>query len=149
MNKIILLSFVLLSFTASAQFRTSHSQTGDPLTERTDASEMKQGKWTYFDLHDNVIREEFYADNLLIARQYNTGNSTVEQSELLSLEEIRITLPENLKGAFRGEVLVDRKGNLQKISAYSAPEGNIDNRELLKKYITSIAQKHKGSILIF
>ena len=146
MKKILLLFMLGTSLQALSQYRTTYSPQGDALTEITDASAMRQGKWTFYDVNNLVIREEIYANNKLVSRSYELNGNTIST---LSFDEIKIDVPAEIRGLFHGEMLIDEKGQMRKVSMYSTPQGDREQFDVLKSFLTSIASKNQSRILVF
>ena len=144
----ILLLFTLLAFSQlSAQFRTQRSHNGDPLTEIIDPSQMRQGKWNYYDEKDRVIRNEVYLDHVLISR---TLPGTKRILSAIDLEEIQAALPQPLAGRFHGEIHIDGRGRFGTIHFYEKPaQQDLKNLTSLKKYLKSVAANHTNKIVVF
>ncbi len=75
------IGFSLILFFLSAhtfgQFKHLQNAGGDPVTEITDPTQMKQGNWNYFDSNNYNFRTENYKDNTVVSNVYKTPDKPV------------------------------------------------------------------------
>jgi acetyltransferase-like isoleucine patch superfamily enzyme len=151
MKKIIIL-FSLLFYSAynHAQFKTTYNQSGDPLSEITDASSMKQGDWKYYDYEAKVIRIDTYSDNILIDRKCFKNNIEIQNSNLINYRTINVVINENLR-PYSGEAIINENGVIISFSVYYNQNINFDKKKInqLETFIKKIAKDNKKTILIF
>ena len=76
----------MFGYTVNAQFKTQYNNFGDPITEIIDPLMMKQGKWTYYDNKNQIIRQENYLNNELIDRKYFSNNSELKIQYLIDFQ---------------------------------------------------------------
>lgn len=133
-----------------AQFKTTYNQSGDPLTEITDASSMKQGGWIYYDNEEKVIRIDTFNDNVLVNRKCYKNNLEIENHNFINYNTLNITTNENLK-PYHGEAIINEKGVIISFSVYYNQNINYDKNSInqLKDLIKKIAKNNKKTILIF
>ena len=133
-----------------AQFKTTYNQSGDPLTEITDASSMKQGGWIYYDNEEKVIRIDTFNDNVLVNRKCYKNNLEIENHNFINYNTLNITTNENLK-PYHGEAIINEKGVIISFSVYYNQNINYDKNSInqLKDFVKKIAKNNKKTILIF
>jgi hypothetical protein len=151
MKKIIILfSLLFYSTYNQAQFKTTYNQSGDPQTEITDASSMKQGDWIYYDNEEKVIRIDTFNDNVLVDRKCYKNNLEIENRNFIDYNTLNISTNENLR-PYHGEAIINEKGAIISFSVYYNQNINFDNKSInqLKDFIKKIAKNNKKTILIF
>lgn len=151
MKKIIIL-FALLFYSTyiQAQFKTTYNQSGDPLSEITDASSKKQGDWIYYDNEEKVIRIDTFSDDVLVDRKCYKNNLEIENRNFIDYNTLNIATNENLI-SYHGEAIINEKGAIISFSVYYNQNINFDNKSInqLKDFIKKIAKNNKKTILIF
>lgn len=110
----IFVSFFLIFFcnVLFGQFKFLKSQTGDPITEIIDPSQMKQGEWKYFDSHGVNFRTEIFKDDKLLSNtlreashNYDVKNFTELDFNSMKGKEIEL-LKSKLLQYGNGEVII-------------------------------------------
>ena len=148
--KIACFFLIMFSYTVNAQFKTQYNNIGEPITEIIDPLMMKQGKWTYYDNNNQIIRQENYFNNELIDRKYfsNTTELIIQNLIAFQVEKVNnIVFPNTI----HGEALINENGEIIKISFYI----NQDNKSIrkhkknIKLKLKSIAKDLKKTIIIF
>lgn len=147
---LILFSLLFYSTYNQAQFKTTYNQSGDPLSEITDASSMKQGDWIYYDNEEKIIRIDSFSDNILVDRKCFKNNLEIQHSNLINYQTINVVTNENLR-TYSGEAIINENGVIISFSVYYNQNINFDKKKInqLEYFIKKIAKDNKKTILIF
>lgn len=148
--KIVCFFLIMFGYTVNAQFKTQYNNFGDPITEIIDPLMMKQGKWTYYDNKNQIIRQENYLNNELIDRKYFSNNSELKIQYLIDFQTEKtnnIIFQNNI----HGEALINENGEIIKISFYINQDDKLikKHKKQIKSHLKSLAKDFKKTIIIF
>lgn len=134
---VISITVILLTCPAISQFKTEFNENGDPLSEITDDSMMKQGNWNYFDNKGNLVKIENYLNNeLLSSKLVSAPQKNKEEIDITAFSKVEVKNDLNSSNA-HGEFIYDGNGNL--ITAYFY-HNSVGEEEVLNQMRSKLEQ---------
>mgnify|MGYP000315444225 CR=1 FL=1 len=137
--KQIIFILLFISGGLTAQHRTIEDQDGERMSERTDMEGLKQGFFNYYNYSNEIIRKDFYINNLLKSRVVILGGNEIKDKDF-KLIEIKLS-DFKIESEFEhGEIYVLSNSEI-KVNFYNSAN-NI--AELEKAIIKNVTQTYKA-----
>lgn len=137
--KQIIFILLFISGGLTAQHRTIEDQDGERMSERTDMEGLKQGFFNYYNYSNEIIRKDFYINNLLKSRVVVLGGNEIKDKDF-KLIEIKLS-DFKIESEFEhGEIYVFSNSKI-KVNFYNSVN-NI--AELEKTIIKNVTQTYKA-----
>lgn len=151
-SKLTLVISIPITFLTSpviSQFKTEFNENGDPLSEITDDSMMKQGKWNYFDNEGNLIKIESYLNNdLLSSRLVSSHQQDKEEIDITTFSKIDVKNEFNNSNV-HGEFIYNENGDLITAFFYNNSIGGEEMLSQMRSKLEQLKTKRNKVIFIF